>query len=384
MKNAVHSQPEGRIVGLDGLRGISILLVLAGHGWSTLPSTWGFAVLAPYLANAKLGVQTFFVISGFLITYLLRREREKTGTISLKAFYVRRVLRIFPALYVFLLVLTLIRKLGWISTTYADIVISGTFLTNYKHFLPFSSNEDYWFVGQFWTLSLEEQYYLLWPATILIFGMLRAEKLALLIVLTAPFARIATYFAFPGSRGQLGMMLHTGADPIMVGCLAALWQGRPLFEKMLNRLSSWYWPSSTLLFLFVVSPWLNDRFRGMYSVTVGISFNSIAVAFLMLWVIRHPRSFPVRLLSTPLARHVGVLSYSLYLWNPLFLTPNKNQSWTGAFPTNFFICFVIAELSYWVVERPFLRLRDYYRSNQTSPLSSTTDAGLKAKEAVLL
>src|SRR6516165_5021621 len=117
-------QTSERIAGLDGLRAVSILLVLIGHGAATIPvagRSWA-ANLAPY---ASLGVITFFVISGYLITHLLRKECEQRGAIHLGAFYIRRVLRIFPALYAYILILTLLRAVGWIGTTTGDLVVAA-------------------------------------------------------------------------------------------------------------------------------------------------------------------------------------------------------------------------------------------------------------------
>lgn len=365
MRDAWDSPPPrptaGRIFGIDGLRGVSILLVLAGHGAATVPVPDGrMPAAAAYLFNASLGVLTFFVISGYLITRLLRSEREQTGAIRLRAFYARRVLRIFPALYAYLLAVGLLRAAGWIDTTWGDLAVAGTFLTNYKHVFSVPTNGDYWFVGHFWTLSLEEQFYLFWPVTILAVGLCRAPRVALFIALTAPVVRVASYFAWPAARGQLGMMLHTSADPIMIGCLAALWEDRPGFEWLLRRGSHWVWPVAAALFLFVGSRWLALRFRGEYQMTAGQTLNGLAVAFVLLWVARHPTSLIGRLMNAPVLRGIGILSYSLYLWQQLFLT-TKNHTWTGLFPVNFLVCFAAAAVSYQMIEGPFLRLRSRFR-----------------------
>jgi peptidoglycan/LPS O-acetylase OafA/YrhL len=356
-----------RIVGLDGLRAISILLVIVGHGWATLPAAADCADLAPYLGNATLGVTTFFVISGYLITHLLRKEWDQTGTIRLQSFYARRVLRIFPALYAYLLTLVLLRTAGWIDTTAGDLTVAATFLTNYRHVLPLPTNDDYWFVGHFWTLALEEQFYLLWPLLLVLVGITGGRRAAWLIVLVSPAVRVASYFLWPAARPQLGMMLHTAADPLMFGCLAALVQARPAVQRWLRARGSWAGVLATTLFLLVVSPWLATQFRGAYLMTVGRTLESVAVGYVLLWVVWHPQSRLTRVLSHPVLCHVGALSYSLYLWQQLFLTP-RNTTWTGAFPVNVLMCVVAAELSYWVVEQPFLRLRGYFRPGpQTAP-----------------
>jgi peptidoglycan/LPS O-acetylase OafA/YrhL len=368
-----QSRSDGRIAGLDGLRAISIVLVLIGHGSATIPSSYQFERYAPYLGNASLGVLTFFVISGYLITYLLRKEWEKTHTIRLQTFYLRRALRIFPAFYTYLLAIMLLRAGGWIDTTYGDIMAAGTYLTNYKARFSVPTNDDYWFVGHFWTLSLEEQFYLFWPATIFFLGLVRAPRAALLIVVATPIIRVASYFIWPSVRGQLGMMLHSAADPLMVGCLAALWQGHRTFEAVLNRFSSWIWPLLAAFFLLGVSPWLQVQFQGRYSMTIGWSLSAFAVVFILLWVVRNPESLLGRVLTTPVLRYIGILSYSLYLWQQLFLT-TRNTGVFGQFPLNFVACFVAAQLSYVVVERPFLRLRDRFRRGRPSLANSNSDA----------
>ncbi len=346
-----------RIQGIDGIRAIAILLVLIAHGQSTVSTSVAWLhTVALFLGNAALGVTTFFVISGYLITTLLRREWERSGSISLKSFYMRRVLRIFPALYTYLLVLTLLRAIGWIGTTWADLGIAGTFLTNYKHLLAIPTNVDYWYVGHFWTLSLEEQFYLLWPAAILIFSMSRAPHIALAIVLLSPVMRVVSYYLWPSVRPQLTLMLHTGADPIMFGCLLALCEKRRIFERIMVFVAWPGWPLIAGVFLIVLSPWLASRFRGAYAVPIGITINSFSIAFVLSWLIRNPASVIGRFLNCRVMRHIGVLSYSLYLWQQLFLT-ELNTSWTGAFPLNFLCCFVAAEMSYWIIEKPFLRLR---------------------------
>ncbi len=361
-----------RIRGLDGLRAVSILFVIVQHGFGTIPLPDGHVrnLIRQLFGNGNLGVMTFFVISGYLITYLIRKEWEQTGTICLKSFYARRTLRIFPALYVYLLVIVVLRTVEWIGTNWGDLILAGTFLTNYRHaFLPPVTNWDgFWFVGHFWTLSLEEQFYLFWPATILVVGLPLAPRVALFLVLASPAIRVLTYFAWPASRGQLGGMVHCASDPIMLGCLAALWEGRPFFEKILLKGSSWIWPTAAALFLLVGSPWLSTLFRGSYTMAVGWSLNAISITFVVLWILRHPTCVVGRLLDSRVLRHVGILSYSLYLWQQLVLSPT-NRTWTGVFPMNFIACFVFAQISYWVIEQPFLRLRARLRQ-QALPASS--------------
>ena len=360
MSSAQAPGRETRIVGLDGLRALSILLVVLGHGWSTIPIARDVPSVGGYLGNSSLGVATFFVISGYLITFLLCNERRRSGTISLPSFYMRRVLRIFPALYLYLFVLILVRALGLIHTTNGDLGIAATYLANYNHLLPVATNADYWFVGHFWSLSLEEQFYLLWPVTLLLAGLTRGRGVALLIVCASPVMRVITYAFWPEARGQIGMMLQTSVDSIMVGCYLALVEEQTRLTAFWNKVSSWVWPLAAGVFLVLVSPWMKFRFEGAYTITIGMTLNSLAIALLIGWVMKNPASGLSRALSTPVLRYIGTRSYGLYLWQQFFLAPTV-ALWIVPFPLNMLASLMAAECSYRFVERPFLGMRDRFR-----------------------
>src|ERR1051326_4168606 len=136
------------IPGLDGLRGLSIALVFAGHlggGRGFLPAD----VMRHFGDLANLGVRVFFVISGFLITGLLIRETEAKGRISLGEFYYRRTFRILPAFYTFLAAAAIAQALGVISLKSGALVHAATFTTHYHH-------DRAWWLGHIWSLSVEE------------------------------------------------------------------------------------------------------------------------------------------------------------------------------------------------------------------------------------
>src|SRR5688500_6337330 len=159
MDAGASSMPD-RIPSLDGLRAISIVLVLFGH----LAGTRGFPVptsLGNFLSTAELGVHIFFVISGFLITQLLLDELARKQRIAVGRFYLRRTLRIFPPYYVFIGAMVLAQVAGWIALAPQDPLRALTYTTNYDEARS-------WYVGHTWSLSVEEQFYLLWPAVLLL------------------------------------------------------------------------------------------------------------------------------------------------------------------------------------------------------------------------
>jgi peptidoglycan/LPS O-acetylase OafA/YrhL len=352
---------NGQIPSLNGLRAVSVILVIIYHWYENLPThNLTTDIIFTFLGNGGLGVSTFFVISGYLITYLLRKEWEKKQTISLKGFYWRRVIRIFPAFYAYLIVIASLKYSGLIGISTKKLLTAATFSINYGNLWGLdTSGAYYWFVGHFWSLSLEEQFYLLWPTTLLVFGLKKSKNIALAIVLISPFIRVGNYFLSPSTRGQLGMMLHTHADILMAGCYVALAEGNARFESNLKRILNKRNVTIAFLLIFVASPILFYLFRGSYGVTIGFSLEAVCISLIMIFVIRNYDSTRVGLaLNSKVLVYIGTLSYSLYLWQQLFLTPQLNTTFTGTFPFNLVACFCAAFISYNFVEKPFLKLKN--------------------------
>ncbi len=203
-----------RIPSLDGLRAISIALVLIAH----LAGTRNFPlseVTGNFWGLGEFGVRVFFVISGFLITGLLMQELNgEGGRIRLGRFYLRRTLRIFPPYYSLLAALGIASLLGAVTLAPHDLAHSATYTSNYD--LGRS-----WFVGHTWSLSVEEQFYLLWPAVLLMAGLRRGFFIAAAVVLLSPFIRVAEWELFRSAGAGVGMRFETVADSIATGCLLA-------------------------------------------------------------------------------------------------------------------------------------------------------------------
>ena len=143
---------DKRIPSLDGLRTISIAMVFFGHLYGT--AGYPKNAVTEYLAQyAHVGVQVFFVISGFLITSLLKRERERTGRINFGNFYLRRTLRIFPAAFFYITVVAIVAHPGYLAFAYT-------------YMMCYAGQGRPWLLGHLWSLSVEEQFYLLWPLAV--------------------------------------------------------------------------------------------------------------------------------------------------------------------------------------------------------------------------
>jgi peptidoglycan/LPS O-acetylase OafA/YrhL len=340
-----RSATPGRIPSLDGLRAVSIGLVLLAHlvGTRSFPLGVGSTHV---LALGELGVHVFFVISGFLITRLLLDELGSRGSISLSDFYFRRTMRIFPAYYVFLLVLAVLAWLGLVQLASRDMAHALTYTSNY-----YSARS--WFVGHTWSLSVEEQFYLLWPALIVMAGRRRALWLAALAVALAPMIRTASWELMRASGDGIGHRFETVADAIAIGCVLAgtrdwLHQ-QPWYRRLLES------------GLFVVVPCLGLAGSQLSDhpvahFLIGISVMNLSIAATLDWCVTFGSGRVGRVLNWAPLAFVGTISYSLYLWQQLFLNRTSDAP-TAAFPLNLALACAAALASYYLIERPALRLR---------------------------
>ena len=199
--------------------------------------------------NGNQGVAVFFGISGLLITHLLLKELRHNGNISLRRFYLRRTMRIFPPFYVFLLVIGILSVLHQVHVSAGDMLAAATYTWNY---VSFEGKGSRWFLAHCWSLSLEEQFYLLWPLSMKFFSRWTNLWIATGVILLSPISRVATYLLWPQMRSNLSMMLHTRLDAIMTGCLLALIIDIDIWQRFRRLALHWAVPSIALGFLFLI------------------------------------------------------------------------------------------------------------------------------------
>ncbi len=335
------------IPSLDGLRALSIGMVLISHlNVALVPR---FPAIPPWLYGSWgfSGVAVFFVISGFLITHILLKELNNVGTISLKRFYFRRAFRIFPPFYLYLIVAGILVAIGLFQGTLRSFIVAATYTWNYL-------GGGSVLLEHTWSLSLEEQFYLLWPAALILLGRRKSSKLAFALIFLSPLSRVASYFLMPHHRAFLVAMLHTRVDTIMFGCLMALLWTNERFERFTRPLANGWVAATGALYVLVAHPILQAHLGGTYNLVLGLSVEAAFLSIILLYAVRVPASPFGRLLNTAALRHIGVISYSLYLWQQIFTRENS----APFFPWNLLPILICAELSYWLVERPSFRLRD--------------------------
>ena len=314
-----------RIPSLDGLRAISISMVVIGH-WASLhyQSEVGGAF-------ANLGVRIFFIISGYLITTLLLKEYSKTSTIQLREFYVCRAYRILPAAMAFMLPVFVIY---WHELRWYHMAAAALYVTNFDYAHP-------WFLGHLWSLSVEEQFYFLWPSVL---KKWHRHKVAILlgVVALAPVYRVACHFL--KLHGKADETFPAVADILAIGCLLAI------FAPCLPRIKRGW----ALLMVLPV---------GLVPVyAAALRFRTTPLLLLVLWpllhvsiagLLLHAVQTPYWILNIRPVSWLGKISYSLYLWQQLFAYGPQHRAWYWlVVPVG------LASLSYYLVEQPMLRVRE--------------------------
>lgn len=345
---------RGRIPSLDGLRAVAILLViqshLAGGRYSLLNLGTGHFPFR--FAYGNLGVRIFFVISGFLITTLLLQEQNRQGRISIKQFYIRRALRILPASYVFMLVLCIVAGLGIV------VIPKESFLASFLYVRNYFGGGD-WYTAHLWSLSVEEQFYLIWPAAMVLLGRRGAVVVGLCTLPIADFMR----FIRPPD------VFETNMDVLACGCILAClwgWLGKnETYQRFLRSRLFWILPGSILASVALV------RYEGAFT-AFGIGVSNVLIAVSLERFVRYHHLSGASFLNSRLAVTLGTLSYSLYLWQQLWIVQGRGQGLLQSFPFNVTMAMGCAILSYFLVEKPILRLRDSHRIAHQKEIANWT------------
>jgi peptidoglycan/LPS O-acetylase OafA/YrhL len=348
--------PNTRIASLDGLRAVSVAFVILGHlvGTQSFPRE-----LYPLGRFAEFGVRIFFVISGFLITTLLLKEIELTGSISLRQFYFRRIFRIFPASYAYIAAIGALAFAHALYLRSADLLHAVTYTVNYHSVRG-------WYLGHLWSLSVEEQFYLLWPLALKLSGRRRGIIVALTVCVACPLIRMAEFALLPAARLGVGERFETVADAIATGCILAGARDWLSSQKWYIGLLSSKW----FFLIPILTLSLNLPMRVRYEFGVAETLKNVGIALCIDWCIRF-RSHPAgRFLSWSPVAFLGVLSYSLYLWQQPFLDRYGSSTLTH-FPLNCLLALGAALASYYLVERPFLRVKKHFESSRVKSAAAT-------------
>ncbi|MEO7768297.1 MAG: acyltransferase [Ferruginibacter sp.] len=346
---------------INGLRAMSITLVIIHHlslQNNVFKNFSGVKWLRPFLlfiTDGQMGVNVFFVISGFLITSLMLQEQVDTGSVSLKNFYIRRTLRIFPAYYFLLLVYFFIQLSGFIK------IPNHSWLTAITYTKYFNWNSD-WYTRHAWSLSIEEHFYILWPL-VFIAGYQFRKRFAFALILIVPLIRSYIFFHPVTWINQL--TIFTRIDAISMGCLFALFKNE-IIKILSPYWTKIFWCAITTLFFLRYFPGIAHRFHfGFIFIPLGLTHGTIAdilISLIMMYSVFGPKGIWFRILNWRVINYIGLLSYSIYLWQQLFIS--KTNYWINQVPGNIFLILLVATGSYYLIEKPFLNLKHKFSGTQ--------------------
>jgi peptidoglycan/LPS O-acetylase OafA/YrhL len=341
----------GRIPCLDGYRGIGTLLIVFGHSarrvYIPVPALDRLYRALPW---SEIALNLFFVLSGFLITHLLLREWNAHGRISLRGFYRRRFLRIIPPYVPYLIAVFLLQIAGVLAISGNDWLGALTYTTNFHV-------KTAWELGHFWSLSVEEHFYLIWPAVIAFLGLAGGRWALVLCIVCSPLMRFWSHEHLSGQL-DVGNCTFNYLDVIAFGAGLAFLCQSERFRAATARLQ----PLSGLLLVcacvgLAASAWLQNRsiaywIFGHRTVTgfLCAALIYLSVAFSNKWVRGVLNWRPLVVL--------GVVSYSVYIWQQLFTGRSALPEWALAWPTNLGFVALAATLSYYLIERPCARIKD--------------------------
>lgn len=331
-----------RLAGLDGIRAVAVLLVIFHHLCSNgALARW--PTVAFVLSQGDFGVDVFFVLSGFLITWLLLNEEAATGRVSLERFYFRRSMRILPPAFAYLGVIALLGVVGVIVVAPRDLSYAWLFARNLLR--PGQTPE----LAHFWSLAVEEQFYLTWPfALVLLPGRRRATLTALAVVALGAWRA--------SGIGHFGQTVN-GGQALLIGCALAQFRfvapTSLLFDRRLNS-----WPVLTAALAVIGG--LEFSHSGLRATDGLHSLSLLSVAVIINAAVSGAPVSLGRLLSPAPLQWVGRLSYSLYLWQQPFCWSALATAWApSAWPLLLAASLVCAVASYYLIERPALAWRDH-------------------------
>ena len=335
----------GYIPTLDGWRALAVTIVMGAHSYGTLlkSSSKPARMLGAFFSHAGYGVDIFFGLSGFLICTLLLREKERTGTISLGRFYVRRVFRILPPLFLYMaciLTLSYLRVIPHLGRR--EVLAVFFFFRNYI--------DAGWYTMHLWSLAVEEHFYAVVPLFLLLLKRKRAIWGTLLLIVLCIGIRWFEFSHAPLSAPVIEFRTENRLDGLLWGVVLALAMHS---RGGLDWLRKWSNGWVTLIVVGCAGVMLTV----FQSQPIHRTVVAAAIPVLLGYTVLHAEGLAGRFLEWPLLTWIGRLSYSLYLWQMLFLTNRtRDLGALQSFPMALVYPFICAALSYYLLEKPMVRL----------------------------
>lgn len=346
----------GYVPALDGLRGLSIIAVIAFNGQLL------------WMSGGFIGVDIFFALSGFLITSLLVQEYASSSAISFKNFYFRRALRLLPALFVLMIgcviYALLIQSPESASETLNGVLYTLFYVANWAQAPPNPLGIGP--LSHAWSLSVEEQFYIVWPLALILILKLKNKGVIVAIVVSLIVASLAASI-WQWNAGGSYLRIYLGSDTrahgILIGCFAALvlsWGSLPPKENVRKvfRIASIVSLVGIVASFFMLSLYSAFVYNG------GFALIALGTTILILDFLLFPSKLSRAFEFGPLV-WLGKISYGLYLWHFPILALSKKVSDERLHPAIYgslgvIAALIVAAASHYFIERPFLRLKNRY------------------------
>jgi peptidoglycan/LPS O-acetylase OafA/YrhL len=326
---------------------LAILSVLYSHGGFSS----GFPHFSWWPFDGSPGVSVFFILTGLLVTTILLDEQEKAGKVSLRNFFIRRGLRIWPALYAFLAVAWLLRAVGFIEFNDMAWIASAT------HWMNLYNGPNTWPLSHMWSLSLQESFYLVWPIVVTRMPVRKSLWLCIALIVGWPLVRFLAHGEAAPWPAHLALD-NNGMNTIFYGALLALMMRDHACAQYLRRFSH----IATLIvsvglitLLYLLHEVWPHSLAGFLA-----PLRNLSVLAVVWWSINNRKHWIGQLLEARPLVYLGAISFSVYLWQQFFLSPNPG--WITAFPQNLIFALVVGAASYHLCEVPARALGTRFRA----------------------
>lgn len=366
-------KPKVFFPNLDGLRFISFFLVFLSHSFVTEEveiknSQWYKLIKGQLFSDGDLGVSFFFVLSGFLITYLLLKEKESTNKIHVLSFYIRRSLRIWPLYFFcvffgFVIFPVLKTAFGQVPNETASPFLSAVFLNNFDRILH--GPPDSSVLSVLWSVAIEEQFYLIWPLLFIIVPA-RNYWVIFLGVVAASLIYRATNFSGEIDLNSLGVI----ADMAIGGGAAYLVFSYKRFRNLINDIP----PVVHLIPYFMALFFIVFKYE-LFDTYLMIVFKRVIISFFFVWILMdqnfNDRSL-FKISKFKILSRLGKYTYSLYCLHPIAilvsitllritgLNTSSWQLWFLEIPISLLLSILLSYISYNFFEKRFLKLKEKF------------------------